>query len=149
MSSSYVRTQIKTFLGTNSSETIIDLSGRYETVEEVVEDAGIGRNDDWVGLQFIGNTEEPITVPAGNATGRYRELGSVFIHIVERVKPSVRDDILTRAETLRDLLRGRRINDIIIESMTPPNFEEGATLELDGGYQAGSFIVNYERDLNL
>ena len=59
------------------------------------------------------------------------------------------DDILTRAETLRNLIRGRRINDIVIEGVTPPNFEQGATLDLDAGYSSGSFIVNYYRDLNL
>lgn len=149
MSSGYVRTQFKSFLSANSAENVIDLSAQYETIEEVVSSAGIGRNDDWLGLQFIGSNEEPISVQATNDKGRYREIGSVFIHIVERNKPNVADDIITRAETLRDLLRGRRINDIIIESMTPPNFEQGATLELDGGYQAGSFIINYERDINL
>jgi len=150
MSSSYVRTQMTTFITTNSSEAnIVDLTAQYSTQQNMLDDAGIGRNDPWLGLQFIGSSEEPITLNSNNTTGKYREVGSVFLHVVERVKTTVADDILTRAEDLRTLLRGQRINDIIIESVSPPNFESGATLQFEGGYQSASIIVSYERDLNL
>lgn len=150
MSSSYVRTEIKNFLSANAGgENLVDLTGQYLELTEVLTANGLTRNDNWLGLQFIGDLEDPITVPATNTSGKYREIGTIALHVVDRVSATIVDDILTRAETLRDLLRGRRINDIIIESITPPNFESGATLELDGGYQAATLIVSYERDLNL
>jgi len=150
MSSSYVRSEIKTFLSANSAESdIIDLTAQYSSLTNMLSDNGVDRNDPWLGLQFIGSSEEPITLNSGNTVGKYREIGSVFLHVVERVKNSVADDILTRAEALRTLLRGQRINDIIIESVSPPNFESGATLQFEGGYQSASIIVSYERDLNL
>lgn len=150
MSSSYVRSEIKTFLSANSAESdIIDLTAQYSSLTNMLSDNGVDRNDPWLGLQFIGSSEEPITLNSGNTVGKYREIGSVFLHVVERVKNTVADDILTRAEALRTLLRGQRINDIIIESVSPPNFESGATLQFEGGYQSASIIVSYERDLNL
>lgn len=150
MSSSYVRSEIKTFLSANSAESdIIDLTAQYSSLTNMLSDNGVGRNDPWLGLQFIGSSEEPITLNSGNTVGKYREIGSIFLHIVERVKNTVADDILTRSEALRTLLRGQRINDIIIESVSPPNFESGATLQFEGGYQSASIIVSYERDLNL
>lgn len=149
MSSSYVRTEFKTFLSGNSAETVIDLTGQYLTVQEVIAQAGLNRNDPWLGIQFVGTAEDPQTITSNNTTGCYRELGSVFLHVVERVSSTVTDDILSRSETLRNLFRGRRINDIVIEGVTPPNFEQGTTLDLDGGYISASITVNFYRDLNL
>lgn len=149
MSSSYVRTEIKTFLSANSAENIIDLTGQYLKLHEMITAEGLTRNDPWLGLQFIGSTETPQSLVSTNSAGRYREIGSLFFHVVDRVSDTLRDDLLGRAETLRNLLRGRRINDIVIEGVTPPNFEQGATLDLEGGYSSASIIVNYYRDLNL
>jgi len=149
MSSKYVRDQFNNFIDTNSSENIIDLTGQFLTLNEVVSNAGLGRNDDWVGIQFIGASEEIHSITATNSQGRYREIGSVYLHIVARVSDSTTDDIINRSETLRNLLRGRRIEDMIIEGVAPENFEAGTTLELDAGYQSASIILNYYRDLNL
>lgn len=149
MSSSYVRGEIKTFLGANSAESVIDLTAQYLNLQDMVANAGIGRKDPWLGLQFIGATEVPVALSADNTSGKYREIGGIFLHVVEKVSDTVTDDILTRCESLRTLLRGRRINDIIIESVSPANFESGATLQFEGGYQAASVIVSYQRDLNL
>jgi len=149
LSSSYVRTQVKTFLSANSSEDFIDLTGQYLTIKEVTSNAGLGYKDPWVGIQFVGNNEDAQTITSTNNAGRYRELGGVLLHVVARASSTVADDVLTRCETLRDLLRGRRINDVVIESVTPPNFEQGATLDLESGYISASIIVNYYRDLNL
>jgi len=149
MSSSYVRTEIKTFLSANSTENVVDLTGQYLQLNEMLTAEGLTRNDPWLGIQFIGSTETPQSLVSTNNQGRYREIGSLFFHVVARVSNTLRDDILARAETLRNSIRGRRINDIVIEGVTPPNFEQGATLDLEGGYSSASVIVNYYRDLNL
>lgn len=149
MSSKYVRDQFKTWLTANSAESYIDLTGEYENLNELLTANGIGRNDDWLGLQFIGSSEEPISISSTNTSGKFREIGSFFLHIVSRAKADVADGIIDRAEILRNNLRAIRINDIVIESVSPPNFESGATLQLEGGYQSASIIANYERDLDL
>ena len=150
MSSTYVRTQIKNFLTTIApTETFIDLTARFEDIEDLITDAGLDRMDPWIGLQFVGNEEIPITIGADNTKGKYRELGAVFIHIVDVAKLGVGDTILGRAETLRGLLRGRRVGTLFIESVSPPNFEQGATLQFEAGYMSASFIATYTNDVDL
>lgn len=146
MSSAFVRTKFKDFLTTNSSETeFIDLSVQYENVIDIVS----SYDAVWIGMEFFGDTEVPITVPATNDQGKYREIGSLYLHIVEPAKAGAADSILTRGEALRDILRGQRIESILIEEVTPLNFGSGATLQFEGGFTSASFLASYERDLDL
>jgi hypothetical protein len=150
MSSKIVRQEIKDFLtDTFPDETFIELDGAFQEIRDLVADAGITSNDPWVGLQFVGNEEIPITVGSTNTKGKYREVGAVYLHVVEIAKLGVGTSILDRAEALRDSLRGQRINGIIIESVSPVNFGVGASLDFEGGYTSGSFILSYEKDLDL
>jgi len=151
MSSSYVRTEIKSFMATTfPGETLIDLTAEFENIRDFLAHNGITGRDAWLGLQFIGSDEQPINVGAGNTQGLYRETGSLFFHIVEpAVKSTAANNIVSRSETLRSGLRGMRINDIVIESVTPVTTQSGSTLEFESGFTSGSFIVSYYRDLNL
>lgn len=150
MSSVTVRTTFKNFLNTNApAETFIDMSGHYEDVEDLLDQAGIGMGDSWVGVNFLPADEIPITVPATNNTGKYRESGIIQVHVVDIAKLAVSDSILARCETLRNLLRGRRIVDLKIEGVTPPSFEAGTTLEFEAGFISATFIVSYEFDFDL
>lgn len=149
MSSEAARTQITDFLTTNSTETFLDISGVYDDMQDFLVDSGVGPSDNWVALQFIGDNEEPITIDADGTKGKYRESGSVLLHVVAPVGFGIVPAIMGRAETLRNLLRGKRIGDIIIESVTPANFGFGAALQFEGGYTAATFICAYERDFDL
>lgn len=150
MSSVYVRDQIKTHITANlPAETLIDLTAQFAEIKELVEDAGITGNDPWMGIEFVGDDEVPITIPATNDAGKYRESGAVFIHIVDIAKLGAGDALLQRGEAVRNLFRGKRIGDILIESVTPVNFGAGSTLQFDGGYMSGSISVSYQRDLDL
>lgn len=150
MSSVYVRTETKTFLAANSAETVIDLTGMYDNIQDMVAAAGLTSKDPWVGLQFIGADEFPVTVGSTNVQGKYRETGAIYIHVVAMAKLSASDGILSRGEVLRDLLRGERLGDrIVIKSVTPINFGEGATLSFEGGYISGSFIMEYEYEKDI
>jgi hypothetical protein len=150
MSSIAVRSAFKTFLTANApTEKIIDLTAQYAEIKEMVKAAGITDEDPWLGLEFIGNDEIPVTLPANNALGKYRESGSISVHVVGVAKLGVGDAVLARGETLRDLLRGRRIGNIIVESVSPMNFGPGTTLQFEGGYMSGSFFVSYLSDRDL
>lgn len=150
MSSPYVRTQIKNFLTTNApGESQIDLTSRMEEIKELIAEAGIDPDAPWLGLQFIGDDEIPVSLSATNDQGKYRESGAIVLHCVSVARLGNGDSLLTRGETLRNLLRGRRINDILIQSVTPMNFDQGATLQFEGGWMSGSFFVSYIRDLDL
>lgn len=144
MSSKYVRNTINNYLSANSAETFIDISNEQRELLDLVSDNGIGADDNWVGVQYAASIEEPISVLAGC----YREFGTVLMHIVAPIGINVvYGNILDRAETLQGLFRGKRIDDIVIESITPLNTERGTTLEFDNSFTSGTFFVNYYRDL--
>lgn len=149
MSSEYVRTQIKDFLEANSDEDVIDLTGVFDEIKDLLSEAGIQPSAPWLGIQFVGDDEIPVALAATNDQGKYRETGGIFFHVVSEAKIGVGDSMLTRGEALRNLFRGQRIGGILIESVKPMNFESGATLQFEGGYMAGTFFVEYQRDLDL
>ena len=150
MSSLYVRQQVLDFLAAEiPAEKVIDLTGAYQEIKELVAHAGLTDKDPWLGIEFIGNSEQPITVGSDNEKGKYRELGAVYFHIVGIAKLGGSGSILTRGEAIRNLFRGRRLGTMIVESMTPLNTQSGATLEFKGGYMSASFILSYLNDLDL
>lgn len=145
MSSKYVREEITSYLGANSAETLIDISGEYRELLDLVRDNGVTVDDNWVGIQFSASIEEPISIQAKC----YREFGIILMHVVAPISPNViYTNIIDRAETLQNLFRGKRIADeIVIESLSPLNTERGTTLEFDNSFTSGTFFVNYYRDL--
>lgn len=151
MSSKFVRDNILSLLQTEApTESIIDLTADFLDLSDLLQEEGLTSGDPWLGLQFVGGEEVPMSVEASNQRGKYREHGVIFLHVVELASLGVHNVILNRAEALRDKLRGRRIgNSILIESVSPVNFGKGSTLSFDGGYTAGVIQVDYQRDLDL
>lgn len=125
------------------------MTALFEEVRDLLAEMDIQPDAPWLGLQFIGADEVPVALAATNDQGKYRETGAIYFHIVSEARIGVGDAMLTRGETLRNLLRGRRIGDIIVDSVSPMNFDSGATLQFEGNYMSGSFIVSYRRDLDL
>lgn len=150
MSSVYVRQTFKAWLAANATgEKIIDLTAQFQELRDLAKAHGVSPGQPWLGVQFVGSDEIPVTVPATNTTGKYRETGAIYLHVVGPAQLGVGDIILTRGEVLRTLLRGTRIDQILVDSVTPMSFDEGTTLQFDGGYTSGSFILDYVRDLDL
>ena len=150
MSSKYVRDTIKAFFASDiPSEKTLDVTALFGDINNSLTDAGIAKREDWTGLQFVPSSEEPVSVTSNNTTGKYRERGIIFLHVVHIAKADAATNIVDRSEILRNAFRGQRIGDIIIEGVTPPNFESGATLQFDGGWTSAAIIVNYYRDENL
>jgi hypothetical protein len=150
MSSAYVRTNIKAFLASEATdETVIDLTSDFQEIKELMREHDVQPDAPWLGVQFIGDDEVPVALAATNDQGKYRETGAIYIHVVSIAKIGVGDAMLTRGEVLRNLFRGRRIGNIVIESVSPMNFDNGATLAFEGGYMSGSFIMAYHMDLDL
>lgn len=150
MSSLAVRTAIFNFISSVApTENVIDLSGQYAEIQDLIEEAGLAYDDPWLGVQFIGNDDVPITVGANNDTGMYRETGGIYIHVIGVAKLGVAGSILSRGEALRDAFRGMRIGEILIDGMTPINFDTGATVRFSGGYIGASFLVSYVREYNI
>ncbi len=149
MSSSYVRTQIKTFLDDNSNEDYVDLTAQFGEISQLLAEESIQPDAPWLGLQFAGGDEVPVGLAATNDQGLYRETGIIQLHVVAEAAIGVGDGLLIRGEALRNLFRGRRIGNITIESVSPLNFDLGSTLEFEGGWMSGTCIMSYICDLNL
>ena len=150
MSSVFVRDEVLNFLSTElPTESVIDLTSDFLELEQMLIEEGLTISDPWLGVQFLGSEEIPVDVGATNTRGKYRETGVVFLHVVEVARLGVHNVILTRAEAIRNKLRGRRIGPIIIESVAPANFGEGITLSFSGGYSAAVIQFDYQRDLDL
>lgn len=150
MSSSYVRTQFLSFLTTNFlTENVIDMTAEYEEMKEFLDDNNLTYLDAWLGIDFLPTDEIPIAVTTNTSQGCYRETGSLFFHVTEPAAKAAATNIVSRAEVLRSGLRGHRIGDIIVESVTPVSTQGGTTLQFEAGFTSGSFILNYYRDLNI
>ena len=151
MSSKYVREEIQTFIAANlpTDNIIPDLAAAYETLPDLLEKYSLDYKDSWIALQFIPSEEIPVSSASNNSKGCYREVGVIFIHVVSPAKDSALSEILDKSEEIRNAFRGQRINQIVIEGVTPPNFEAGATLQFEGGFTSAAIVVNYYRDLNL
>ena len=84
-----------------------------------------------------------------NTQGYYREVGVVFLHIVSLASLGVADSIIDRAETIRSAFRGKRLGEIVILSVGVPNFQDGSTLQFDGGYSSATIDIDYRRDFAI
>lgn len=149
MSSSSVRTAIKNFITAQfPAEKLIDLTAEFDLLNDLLGRYN-AKGGPWVGLQFISNPEEPISLTADNTQGMYLEDGVIYLHIVDVAYLGVASSLLSRAEAIRTKFRGQRIGDITIEATTPPNFEAGATLQFEGGYTACSVLISYSRRFTI
>lgn len=151
MSSKFVRDSILEFLEEElEGETVIDLTAQFDELQDLLTAYDLTMNDAWIGVQFVGSEEIPISIQSQNQKGCFREIGVIYIHVVDVSHIGVHNSILARAEVIRNLLRGRRINNsVIIEQVGPPNFGEGITLNFEGGYTASAITIFYKRDLDL
>jgi len=150
MSSVAVRDAVLEFLEAESDEDVVVLDADVDELKDLLAENSIQPDAPWLGVQFVGDGEEPVGLSADNTHGKYRERGGIYFHIVAAGTIGVGDSILSRGETLRNLLRGRRIDgEVVIESMSTVNFGNGATLEFEGGYVSGTFFITYHRDLDL
>lgn len=150
MSSKFVRDEILGFLvAPNTSERVVDLTAEFIELKDFLESNGVLDQQTWIGVQFVGSQEVCVDIRGTNTRGKYREDGIIYLHIVDIAKLGVHNAILNRAEAIRNLFRGRNINGILINSVSPPNFGEGITLRFEGGYTAALLQIDYQRDLDL
>lgn len=148
MSSSAVRTLVTDFLEDNSVEDVVDLTGHFEDLRQLLADSGITPDSPWLGLEFIGDSEDPVSLFADNEKGLYREFGLIQLHVCAVAKIGVGADLIARGEVLRNLFRGRRIGSIVVDNVSPINTGPGATLEFEAGYVSGTVSVAYHNDFS-
>lgn len=150
MSSPYVRTQFKNFISANiGAEKLLDLSGEYREIKELLSDNSIVSGEVWAAVEFTAGDDLPITVGSSNTSGKYRETGLVTVHIVGIAKLGGPASTLARAQALIEKVRGLALGTIIIDSVSPPDFNISASLNFSQGFVAAGFFVTYKNDVDL
>lgn len=151
MSSAAVRLAIKNFLATEfPGETVIDLSGEADQIEQLLAVHGVTKDQPWLGLQFAADDEEIVSLAASPSEGCFREYGAIFLHCADiaQLGGGKTDSMVARADAIRSKLRARRFGSIVVTTVTPPNTESGAALLFDSGYMCATFIADYYMDIN-
>lgn len=146
MSSVYVRDTILVFLESNAITDAVDLTGEFDDLRKMLSSEGIQPDSPWLGLEFIGGEEIPISLVADNTRGLYRETGIIQLHVCAVAKIGAGSYIVQRAEFLRNLFRGMNIGGIIIDKVSLVNTGPGATLEFEAGYVSGTVSLEYHYD---
>lgn len=146
MSKLAVRDSIIEFLKENTTENVIDLTGDYEEVRELLAEYNLKPDDPWLGVQFTADPEEPVSLTANGQQGLYREWGLIYLHVVMEARIGVGRQLVLRGENLLNLFRGRNIKGVVIESITPITTDRGATLEFEAGYMSGVVALDYYYD---
>jgi hypothetical protein len=152
VSSNFVRTEFKNFItaALTPPDTLIDLSGQYSELDNLLSDQGVSLGGIWTGIEFFPGDEIPISIGSNNTQGKYRENGTVYIHVVGIASLGAGSQtILDRAEVLRNALRGQRLGSIFVESVSPPSFNDSDSFGFGQGYVAVSFLVGFQNDLDL
>ena len=150
MSSKYVRDEINSYVVANVPATVIDLTLLSDYIQDPLDENNIDETTPWLGLDFIADPILAQTVPANDTVGKYREEGVIFLHVVEPYSDLAPGTIIDRGEVLQNLFRGKRINNnIVIESVSAVNTNNGVTLQFDSGFVAGAITISYQYDLNL
>lgn len=150
MSSKYVRDQVKSFITSKfPTEKILDLSAEYLEFSDLMVQEGVGPDDTFIAIQFIGDRNTPMSIASTNTSGVFREVGAIFIHIVEPVQKGVIDNIVSRGDAYIEAFTSQRIGQVVMTDVNPLNTAQGSTLEFQGGYTSGSIYMSYYRDRNL
>lgn len=150
MSSKYVRDTFTAFLvAQNPTEKVIDISAESDNLQDFLTLKGVKPSDNWVGILFIGAEESPVSIVADGTQGKYRETGVVEINVVAKARLGIGAAIISRADVIVNTLRGRRIGDIIIEGIVPPNFGTGGSIDFEAGMTSAIILISYKRDLSL
>lgn len=147
MSSLYVRDTFMEYVTAEvPTEKIFDLTAEYDRIKDFMKHHNITPNDKWVGVDFIGDGEEPVTI-GSHEKGMWRETGAIYIHVVDFARLGIGRSLITRADAIREVLRTKRISEtFVLESVTPANTGAGAAFQFEGGWTAASFLVSYYRD---
>lgn len=144
MSSLAVRQVIRDQLTANWPNTAwYDLSD-YVSIEDIPNP----ETTPFVLLQFVGGTDTMVSIAGQNKADGYREDGIVYLHYVYPTGFQSMGQ-LVEMETLRGLFKNRRFGDVVIENVDPFTDQDGASIEVDGGFHGWSSTMSYYTDTDV
>ncbi len=150
MSAPAVRTATLTYLRTKfPTKKIVDLSGRFEMLQTYLKSQSIGLEEEWVGIQFEGDIDEPQALATSNERGFWVENGMIFVHCVSPASSTSPNSTVTTAHDFRKALRSYRLlPKCYIETVTPPNTESGTAFLFESGFMSATVAAFYRYEMN-
>ena len=135
MSSGFVRSTLELFLHENWSDTDVYVVDDHEDI------ASIPANtlQPWVGIEYLSSTDQVDCLPAN----MWRERGTILLHIVipNGWKSST---AIVLGDKLQRLLRGQRINELVIESVSPVISTDPPAIPRTSSWQGFCLISQYQ-----
>lgn len=130
-------------------DKIIDLSGQYQAHEDFLAANSLSRTSTWVGLQFIGDTEEPNAVATITDQGFWVEYGMVYVHVCGPAQAvgSI-NTLIAKSHEYRKKLRSLRLGKLTIEGTLPPMTDAGAALVFESGTLCSTVGASYRLELS-
>ncbi len=135
MSTPTVRTAIMSEINTLTSLEVLNLSDWLN-----LSDLPVNDDEQIILVDFVASSERVTTIGGFDNLG-FVETGTVAIHWLCPTGFDS-DPILASAEALRLSLRGRRIAQIIVESVEPFQ-DSGSPVDIDGRWTAYSALLSY------
>lgn len=148
MSSKYVRDTIKAYIATVApSYKVVDMTGEYREVKELLADKVIASGEVWIGIDFLKGQVIPITIGTNNTHGKYRETAGFNVQVNGIAKPGGADDAITLAQSIIDSIQVTRPGGIWIDSHETPA-DNGSGFNFEQGFITIDFTMRYIYDLD-
>lgn len=135
MSSGFTRSTLEKFLLENWSDTdvfVIDDADDISTIPA-------NTSAPWVGIEYLTSTEVVDCLPAN----LWRERGTILLHIVipNGWKSST---AIVLGDKLQRLLRGQRLNELVIESVSPVISTDPPAIPRTSAWQGFCLVSQYQ-----
>lgn len=135
MSSGYVRSKLEVFLLENWDDT------DFFVVDDAEDISSIPANttQPWLGIEYLSSTEAVDCLPAN----MWRERGTILLHIVipNGWKSST---AIVLGDKLQRMLRGQRLDDLVIESVSPVISTDPPAIPRTSAWQGFCLISQYQ-----
>jgi len=100
-------------------------------------------NEHYVVLQFIGGSDDVVSI-GGEGNQGWLESGVVAIHLMGQTGFDSAP-VIALGDQIRLAMRGRRLGDVLVESVTTFEDQTGNSVNLDGGIHGWIAYLYYNR----
>jgi hypothetical protein len=135
MSSLYVRNQIEDWMADNWTDTQFYVIDDHQDISTIP----ANNTDAWVGIEYVSSSERVESMPANY----WNERGTVFFHIVTPNGWQSKHAI-EYGDKLQKLLRGIRLECLVIESVSPVISQSPPALEKTSEWNGFVLVMSYQ-----
>jgi hypothetical protein len=135
MSSGFTRSTLERFLHDNWDDTDVFVVDDADDISMIPANTA----KPWVGIEYLTSTEEVDCLPAN----MWRERGTILLHIVI---PNgwVSSTAITLGDKLQRLLRGQRLDELVIQSVSPVISTDPPAIPRTSAWQGFCLISQYQ-----